>query len=209
MLPINSSYPFWSYTTGSKLKLTTLDNLRCLIVTVHSISRPYVYKLEFNSEITYHNKKQIIKIIKNEWWKYYGSKTLVEMEKHNNVDMSSLIYKLSDGNSGSSLDSCPSSPSPESLRKTSLRITLSKKNFPINHSSPRNYSSESSNSPRSSSSSDSSQNITPRSRNSPSPDILKPDSLKPDSPKSVSPKNNEDSKTLTLLKRVSDKLLGK
>lgn len=201
MLPINSSHPFWSYTTGSRLKLTTFDNSRSLMVTVHTISRPYVYKLEFNSEVTYHNKRQVIKIIKNEWWKHFGSKTLVEMEKHNNVDMSLFNYKLSDGNSGSSLDSCPSSPSPESLRKTSLRISLSKKNFPINRSSPRNYSSES---PRSSSSS-----------TTPSPRV---DNSKSDSPRGDNPRNNtnsppsefkEDSKTFNLLKRVSDKLLGK
>lgn len=170
-LPIHSSHPFWSCTTGSRLKISTFDNSRSLLVTVNSISKPYVYKLEFNSDITYHNKKQIIKIIKNDWWKHFGSKTLVEIEKHNNVDISLFSDRLPVGSSGSSTDSCSSSPSSESLQKTSL---ISSSYSPTSTENSRSINSESRNSHRR-------KNST----------------------------GGEESKTLNLLKKVSDKLLGK
>lgn len=213
-LPINTSHPFWSATTGSKLKLAFES--KTMIISVYSVAKPYVYKLEFQNEESFHNKKTVIKIMKNEWWKHYGARTVVEFEKHNNFDLSGPNYKLSDSTSSldscsvnSSLDSVPSSPSPQSVRKSSLRINLSKKNLSVDtksHKSPR------SDSPRSNNSQSNSSKTTPRSSSSSSnasPRSVSDSSSPRYDSSSTTKSPRYDSKTFSLLKKVSDKLLNK
>jgi len=193
LLPIHSSHPFWISVTGSRLKLTLSDKETCLqslVLIVYSVSKPYVYRLEITQrgslpDISYHKKKEAIKIIKNEWWKYYGSKTVVEFEKHTNFIPPQFISTEDNYSNSSSLDSCPPTPSPRSLRKTSLKNIISRKpipkkftyssdsesfasnsSSPISNNSPRSFVSSSKSSPRSNNS-PRSFTSSPRNNNSP------------------------------------------
>lgn len=139
-LPINPKHPFWSAETGSILKLISPDI--CLTVSVQSISQPYLYKIIFKESISYHNKKDAIIKIKNEWPDYHETK--VEFDKHTYVDFSKMSsYNDSKGSemlrSSSSnnitprndiesdrifIDSCPPSPSPRNVRRNSIKMTI-------------------------------------------------------------------------------------
>lgn len=240
LLPINPKHPFWSLDTGSKMNLVLIkppsSHINSLVVTVNTISRPYIYELMiyqdgFSPRVVYHKKKDAIKVIKNDWWIYYGDRTQVEIIETEIVNMSGLAPLSNSSGSNSSrnssrnsstnnskdvsprspivspgrlsgvIDSCPPTPSPRTLRKSSLRERISmavitKKNSPRN--SPRNSPK---NSPRNSwrnsknGSNGNSANSSPR----------------PDSPISnANNSNNSDSdeiiNTTQLLKRVSVKL---
>jgi len=166
-LPTDPKYPFWFATTGSQMELRLIkpppSEINSLIISVYSISEPYTYKLVISqndgSSPIYCNKKEAIRIIKKDWWQYYGERTSVEFVEHKNV----------------TFDSCPNSPSPRSVRKNSFKSLLefkpSPKNSPVN--SPRSSESEDDKSPRwfklriSSSSSRYSPNSSPRTPKTP------------------------------------------
>lgn len=147
--PTNIRHPFWSSTTGSTLRLTLIEipgsNTKSesisMEVTVHSISEPYVYKMLVyqedvdNPTVLFKRKKYAIKTIKNQWWDYYKNRTEVVFKEHINVDISKLPgYKDTMNLTSSSddspiispkrqnfVDSCPPTPSPRSIRKSSIK----------------------------------------------------------------------------------------
>ena len=115
--PINPKHPFWSASTGSSLKLSLKDDNHSLLITVHTTTQPYVYKVvnqEVNKETKslYLKQKEILKHIKTEWWEKYGDQTIVEfMEQKKDSD---TCY----------FESCPPTPSPRSIRRSTLKILL-------------------------------------------------------------------------------------
>ena len=127
--PLDPKHPFWSSTIGSTLQLTLKKSpdsqINSLTVVVYTVTEPYVYKTIVSQKnvdspiCVYHNKKDTIKIIKNEWWIFYGDRTNVEFIEHLNFDLS----KNTDFNY---IESCPSSPNPNTLRKTSLKMRIEK-----------------------------------------------------------------------------------
>ena len=114
------------------------------------ISNPYLYKIKINTgeiypEVLFLKKKEAIKFIKNNWMAYYEDRTEVEFIEHQPVDMKKLIkpkkteksrFKLNFSPTQNIIDSCPSSPSPRSIRKNSFSSLFK--------ASPRSSSSESS-----------------------------------------------------------------
>jgi hypothetical protein len=89
--PANSRHPFWSASTGSEIRLVLQkpppSSINSLTISVYTISQPYVYKIVFNyngvsQAPLYHKKKNAIKIIRNEWMKYYENRTRVEYMEH-------------------------------------------------------------------------------------------------------------------------------
>ena len=169
LLPTDPKHPFWFATTGSQIELRLIkppaSEINSLIVSVYSISEPFTYKLDRQSSPgrssgttykliisqndsprpRYCNKKEAIRIIKNDWWQYYGDRTSVNFIEHKNVEF----------------NSCPNTPSPRSVRKNSFKSSLlelkpSPTNSPVNsesedEKSPRWFQIRISNSPRNSS----------------------------------------------------------
>ena len=115
-LPIDPKHPFWFATTGSQMELRLIkpppSEINSLIVSVYSISEPYTYKVFISQNDPpspiYCNKKEAIRIIKEDWWQYYGQRTSVNFIEHKNVP----------------LNSCPNSPSPTAVRKNSFKSLL-------------------------------------------------------------------------------------
>lgn len=117
-VPTNLKHPFWKATNGSSLKLSLEDSdqNQSLVITVHSVNEPYVYKLvqdDPNQPLKlYMNKKEAIKYIKTQWWDCYGDKTMVEYTEQKEAVPSLYV------------ESCPPTPSPRSIRKNSLKTLL-------------------------------------------------------------------------------------
>ena len=111
-LPINPKHPFWVASTGSSLRLSSENN--GLLITVHTMTQPYVYKLidSSNSKKLYLKQKAAIKHIKTEWWDKYGNQTTVEF-KEQKEDPDPCNF-----------ESCPPTPSPRSIRRSSLKTLL-------------------------------------------------------------------------------------
>ena len=147
----NPKHPFWFATTGSMIKLL-LDkppdsDLKGMIITVYTISEPYMYKLDIvmsdNSIINtiYLKKKEALRAIQDEWMIYYRGRTKVEYIEHQLIDMGKFPLNLSGnltgnlsgnmsgdlpnikGNNGI-VDSCPPSPSPREIRRGNFRSML-------------------------------------------------------------------------------------
>ena len=155
--PIKSYHPFWSSTTGSILELKLIKPPESLInsmkIIVSSICQPFVYKIiviQDNVAIpspVYVKKKDAIKIIKNDWWEYYGLRTQVIFKEHVNIDISKLAaYKDNETN-------YDSPRSPVFSKNNSPRSSSSENNSPrspvfYRNNSPHSKNSEN-NSPRS------------------------------------------------------------
>lgn len=118
----NLKHPFWSASTGSSLKLTLKDSDRSLLITVHTTTQPYVYKLiNPGTKGLYLNQKELLKHIKTEWWDQHGDRTIVEFKEQKEV-IDPCYF-----------ESCPPTPSPRSIRRSSLKILLGS---PIKDMSP-------------------------------------------------------------------------
>lgn len=101
MLLTNSKHPFWEYSTNSSAKLiledsTAMEGFHSLKITVHSISKPYQYKIEItynngNSEVDYLYKKDALNLIRNGWMKYYKDRTKMEIIK--SFDLTKQLYE--------------------------------------------------------------------------------------------------------------------
>ncbi len=136
--PTNPKHPFWSATTGSTLELRLNkpppSPVHSMIISVHSIIQPYVYKILVRQEDVdtpkelYHKKNDAIKVIKNEWWEYYEDRTEVKFIDHTDVSQISHHNDFSflSPRRNNIVDSCPPTPSPRSIRKKSLKTMLSK-----------------------------------------------------------------------------------
>jgi len=143
--PIKSYHPFWSSTTGSILELKLIKPPESLInsmkIIVSSICQPFVYKIiviqdnVVRPSHVYVKKKDAIKIIKNDWWEYYGSRTQVIFKEHVNIDISKLAaYK----DNGTNYDS---PRSPVFSKSNSPRSSSSENNSPRSPIfSPRRFS---------------------------------------------------------------------
>lgn len=92
-----SKHPFWTATTGSQL-IFRLDKppdsqLSSMVITVYTISEPYTYQIKLIMEnekvdkIVYHKKKDAIKIIKEDWIRYYENRTKLEFVEHKLVEV--------------------------------------------------------------------------------------------------------------------------
>jgi len=130
-------HPFWSLTTGSVLTLRLIDGgKKCMVITVHTVSEPYVYEtytiMENGNKTAseYHKKKRTIKLIKNGWMQHHADRTNVDIEEHKNITPPRMvIHPVSDDESPRSLsneryDSAPPSPNPSAMRKDSLKGRL-------------------------------------------------------------------------------------
>ena len=95
--PASSKHPFWSAPTGSSLVLFLDHNSPRLsmTITVHTMSRPYVYQMivrqtGFDPTTVYHKKREALKLIKNEWMQYYSERTIVQYNEHRSLDSKEL-----------------------------------------------------------------------------------------------------------------------
>ena len=107
---INPRHSFWSTTTGSNVSLM-LEGDSCLTmsITVNSISEPTVYKIiitqtGFESTTTFFTKKETLKLIKNNWMKYYEDRTIVQYNEHKMIQLDNFksvnTILLTDSDSG-------------------------------------------------------------------------------------------------------------
>ena len=172
--PDSPRHPFWSSSTGSELRLCLekppSSTIKSMVVKVNTITEPYFYEIYVTMENGKHEKslylkkKDAIKVVKDQWLKYYKDRTSVEFIEHEIVDISMLetnvpCSDLSDSFSPRSpltspgrlnhifVDSCPPSPSPRDLRKGSFKNMM--KNIALSYQhkkSPRSSSNFSSNS---------------------------------------------------------------
>lgn len=168
--PLDKRHPFWKATTGSILEfLIDMSALfQSLTVTVYSISRPTIYRLDVIRKdgsvhsTKYGNRKETVSYIRNCWVPIYGSNSKVNYREAINV--TSQYYKYdptkiidpespssaslnSSNESVSSLSSSLSSISPTIERRHSLKVS------PTRTSRPKPTSLSLNSSPRSSESS--------------------------------------------------------
>ena len=141
--PGNLRHPFWYAGPGSQLKLILVkppsSQIYGMIITVHTTSQPYIYKIEIKMEngktesTEYSNLKKTIKKVRESWLQYYEDRTQVEFIERTVVDVpksntlnESSPRTRSNSSSGQSntVDSCPPTPSPRSLRKNSMKMML-------------------------------------------------------------------------------------
>lgn len=171
ILPTNSKHPFWSASTGSQLKLVLKKPPECqikeMIIVVYTISEPYIYSIKvilsdgtIGSHV-YHKKKEAIKIIDEVWYKYYQDRTNIEFVEHKTIDIPNIDLSLASDSENNVYDSCPPTPSPRAVRKSSLKSML-KEIAETHRKSGDSLSSSSS----SSSNSNSSEESSPRSKES-------------------------------------------
>ena len=155
MNPTNPKHPFWKATTDSCLKLTSINNT--ITITVRSTNEPYVYKIcsDNSPRILYLNKKNTIKYISEHINEY--------SDNVNHSDITKVEFIEVKKEEPLYLDSCPSSPTPENIRRSSIKTILGSPRFKIPEpETPQN----SFNSEQSPSNSNSVNNSRNNSRNS-------------------------------------------
>ena len=155
----NPNHEFWTSPADSDITLYLTDTdemFNALKITVYTISRPIMYKIEFitNDDVVnstgYYIKKDAIRIIKHRWMKYYRSITKVCFRREiidfdpkyltNSSDSEESIDSVEAERQTSRekyIESNPTSPHPLMYIKTKIRNSRSKSQSIQIKTSPR------------------------------------------------------------------------